>query len=282
MSPNLAYFVPYAGAEQVVRSGFEQGLFGPYCSTTGEYAPTKAHVLRADGSTEAVRDYKVSGVYTPTERFDLPSGMTPATVLLHAFDHAGRFGYDRNATREYTQNPPSEVPTDELQVAIDADHNACVEWLDGLLRDAECHEHLSSYTIALLAAWGMARLPESLRGLMCSAYPAFKAQQAKIEAASDTLEGVWFGTLGVRSDDVVVTVEKIVKLPPKDFGHGPKDSFLCVMREHSTGAKLKWFTGDNLDFDEGQIVLVRCTPKKHDSWEGRRETIVNRVKEVTP
>lgn len=278
MNPNRASVRPYAGAEQVVRTGFEQGLFSPFCGATGQFLPTRAFHLLADQTLVALPAFV-------GDMFAFVTQHSPGTVLALAFDHAGRHGYDRNATREYVLerlgSADATVPDDELQTAIETDCADCVAWLNALAANEAGHDVLSSYLIALLTAWQMPALPTDLVGLICSAIPAWERMGRNVNPAAvvSSLRGVHLGAPKQRQS-ARVRCESVTPLPPADFGRGPQERVLVVFTETDTGAKLKWFTGPDQaePFDAGQEYPVRLTVNTHDSWKGERETVVSRVK----
>jgi hypothetical protein len=269
VNPSRAIVEPFAGAEQVVRTGFEQGLFSPFCGATGQFLPTRAFHLLADQTLVALP----------------PARGNAGTVLALAFDHAGRHGYDRNATREYVLGhltlDCADVPDDELQTAIETDCADCVAWLNALAANEAGHDVLSSYLIALLTAWQMPALPTDLVGLICSAIPAWERMGRNVNPAAvvSSLRGVHLGAPKQRQS-ARVRCESVTPLPPADFGRGPQERVLVHFTEVDTGAKLKWFTGPDQaePFDAGQEYPVRLTVNTHDSWKGERETVVSRVK----
>jgi predicted Kef-type K+ transport protein len=84
--------------------------------------------------------------------------------------------------------------------------------------------------------------------------------------------GVHVGTVGERRL-FDLTVLSIKSLGVGEYG----ESFLCSMRD-ALGNDVVWFTGENLALNEGDVVTARATVTKHDEFNGRRQTRVNRLK----
>lgn len=84
--------------------------------------------------------------------------------------------------------------------------------------------------------------------------------------------------LGVEKERVerLIRVTKIVG--PYVSEHG--DSWLCIMETVDSSDSCIWWTGDNLAFDEGKEYKIRGTVKKLDVYNGKRQTVLTRVKEV--
>lgn len=89
-------------------------------------------------------------------------------------------------------------------------------------------------------------------------------------------KGQHLGKVGERLQlDVQVT--RIHGPFPGEFG----DSYLCVMETRDDHKdRVIWWTGENLGFQEDTPYTIRGTVKKHDEYEGRKQTQLTRVKEV--
>ena len=88
------------------------------------------------------------------------------------------------------------------------------------------------------------------------------------------IRGRHLGAIGDRLE-LRVTVTRINGPYAGEFG----DSYLCVMEseEHDL---LCWWTGENLSFEEGNTYHIRGTVKKHDEFNGTRQTHLQRVREM--
>lgn len=54
--------------------------------------------------------------------------------------------------------------------------------------------------------------------------------------------------------------------------------FLFAMRDEVTGARLVWRTSSLPDFHRGETARIRGTVKKHDEYQGEKQTVLSRVK----
>lgn len=86
--------------------------------------------------------------------------------------------------------------------------------------------------------------------------------------------GKHVGDVGGRAE-LSVRVVSVIELEPGDFGR----RFLCRM-ETEDGADVVWFTGENLALNEGDVVTVRATVKAHETYRGRKQTVVQRLNVV--
>lgn len=96
----------------------------------------------------------------------------------------------------------------------------------------------------------------------------------KAPEPSLTPAGVHLGTVGERID-LKVTVTRINGPFAGEFG----DSYLCIMETEDQN-RVIWWTGENLSFEEGHPYTIRGTVKKHDEYDGRKQTQLTRVKEA--
>lgn len=117
--------------------------------------------------------------------------------------------------------------------------------------------------------------PERDRSVADAAWLAGYESAAKPAPVADALpefvDGVFVGDVGVRSE-MVVTVLGVIELEPGDYGR----RFLVRMQEQG-GALVVWFTGEGLALDDGKTYRVKATVRAHDVYQGRRQTVVQRV-----
>ncbi len=86
------------------------------------------------------------------------------------------------------------------------------------------------------------------------------------------------GTVGERRL-FELTVTSIRSLGIQEFNGKASERFLCKMVDPH-GNDVVWFTGENLALDEGVTYTVKATVTKHDEYQGRKQTLVNRLADV--
>lgn len=117
-------------------------------------------------------------------------------------------------------------------------------------------------------------------------HTAWHSGKAAEYAASPeaTAQGRYVGTPPKGRWEGTVTCEKIIGLGPGEYG----ERFLLIFSTRDGGgpdddlATLVWFTGEGGKFDpkEGEEYWVRATVKEHKVYNGVRQTVVQRMKDL--
>ena len=159
-------------------------------------------------------------------------------------------------------------------------------WLAGLSRKPEAS--CSDYENALVLLHRTGRVTRETWGLACSVWHAFLRHQKQAEASggpvgSGPATGFFLGKLGDRMD---IPGCQCFDLRP--LGANPEhpewgERFLIKFTAPG-GEELVWFasTGGKFDPKIGETYNVRATIFKHEEYNGRRQTIIQRPAEYDP
>lgn len=143
---------------------------------------------------------------------------------------------------------------------------AALEWARGL-RPRPGNEY--EYNLHVLAKSDS--LPISEIGLMTSMVGVFKNMKDKKNENKSKFKNEWFGEIKKRYElDLKVLSEKTFE---DDWGM--KTLYKMVDPE---GRRFAWFCTNMLDLEINETYHVKTTVKKHNEWNGMKETIVNRLK----
>ena len=165
--------------------------------------------------------------------------------------------------------------------------DAVCRWvLDDLANRDE--NEVSDYFANLVVAFKQGAISHRYAGLVCSAFAAHRRElaeerkQEEEKAAAAVLPQLkHVGTVGERLRGVPAKVVKVQSLGISEFNGRTSERFLCKFVTPE-GDPLVWFTGENLPYEEGQDVVIDATVTKHDTYNGRPSTIVQRVNDAKP
>ena len=111
---------------------------------------------------------------------------------------------------------------------------------------------------------------------MLIAHAKFEERQLESQRREDRPESHHIGSVGERLT-LKVTCEKIIETV-SDWGCTGIHKLV-----DEAGNDLTWFASGSSEWiDEGATITVKATIKSHDAYNGRKQTVVNRVKEFTP
>jgi hypothetical protein len=121
--------------------------------------------------------------------------------------------------------------------------------------------------IAKLEAAGYKELGILVAGIANIARKIEAEIAARNERANKSNE--WMGTIGERKEFALVCVK--IRDIATDYGK----STLLVFEDES-GNVFKWFASGEKDFEVGDKYILKGTVKKHDEYQGRRQTALTR------
>jgi hypothetical protein len=120
---------------------------------------------------------------------------------------------------------------------------------------------------------------QSTSGIVASLISAYlRAQEREEEIAQRKSEDAkksreWLGEVKVRQNFEKLTVTKMVYIP------GAYGTTTLVIFEDEPGNIIKWFASVKLDdLEEGDVVDIKATVKKHDEYNEQKQTLVTRAK----
>lgn len=105
---------------------------------------------------------------------------------------------------------------------------------------------------------------------------------AKFAASPEaSASGAYVGTPPKGRWEGTVLCERVIPLGPGEYG----ERFLLIFTtetEDGTDATLVWFTGEGGKFDpqEGESYMIRATVKEHKVYNGVRQTVIQRPKQL--
>lgn len=115
-------------------------------------------------------------------------------------------------------------------------------------------------------------------GFVGAIFPAYHraTAQAKEQSTQATKKNEVVGTVGAKLPPTHVTVIATQNIEGQ---YGVTQ--LCRM-EDAEGRLFVWFNSGGNRLDQGETLVITGTIKKHDEFKGRMQTILSRVKDVTP
>ena len=114
------------------------------------------------------------------------------------------------------------------------------------------------------------------RGLVASALTAHLRELGRLEELKQRREEDakkargWVGEVKQRMDFENLTVKYT------RYIEGRWGTTTLVVFEDEPGNLLKWFASDPGEIEAGDVVALRATIKKHDDYQGVKETIITR------
>jgi len=152
----------------------------------------------------------------------------------------------------------------------------CAAWIAGLMRRPE-HE-CTEYENALVLLLRQGYLRDDQFALAVGAYRTWEATQVSKDApVVDPPTGQWLGTIKERR-----TIPGCQCTEIKPLGVNPDHpewgARFLIRFTAASGHEIVWFASEGGLFDPkvGETYDVVATVTKHDEWQGRRSTIVNR------
>jgi hypothetical protein len=161
---------------------------------------------------------------------------------------------------------------------------AVVEWIASL--ESRPEESCTDYENAVVLLSKTGYVTDETWGLACSIYHAWvktrtvtPAEQAKPAEAS----GAYYGTIGERYDIPDCQCYEHKSLGTNEEHPEWGERFLIKFTA-ATGEELVWFASSGGKFDPqiGGTYNVRATVFKHEDYNGRRQTIIQRPAEYDP
>ena len=117
--------------------------------------------------------------------------------------------------------------------------------------------------------------PLKLFGYWCSLIAAYQRAMEQLREAERTLKiNEHVGTPKQRQDFNVSV--RSVRVFEGNYGYTYKHTFL-----DDQGHTLIWWASSEQDFKTGEKYTIKATVKKHDEYNGWKQTIINRVKDIT-
>lgn len=118
-------------------------------------------------------------------------------------------------------------------------------------------------------------------GYLAAIVPCYQkfigVEQEKL-AKKDKPESNWVGSEKERLEDTVTCVfTKVIENEFDMYGNGIKTLVKFVTKD---GNCLTWFASGEVDFNIGEEYTIKFTVKKHDMYNGDKQTMVNRVKNI--
>jgi hypothetical protein len=220
-----------------------------------------AHELLAVVSASITKD----GWLSRKQAYDkgIPEG--GATADHATFDYLVRTGQIKCSRQDYT---PLTITDEDKELA-----KASIEW-GKTISENESNEYLYSLRQVCTTGW----IDQGTLGVGCSlinAYLRAQAQEIKRrEKALAVKDSEYLGEIKVRFE---ITVKCLtVRSYESDWG---------VTRQHQLvtpdgDSVIWWASGGTESLREGSTYLVKATPKKHEEYNGTKQTTVTRVKIV--
>jgi hypothetical protein len=171
-------------------------------------------------------------------------------------------GEKRN--KAYAEIAPSQREIDRASAAL--------QWCqDGV--DFADNDYLMNLNVIAQAGSTTAK-QAGYAASMLIAHAKFEDRELERKKRDERPESHHIGNIGERLE-MTLTCERIHEVE-SDYGCSGIHKLV-----DQDGNDLTWFaSGSATWIDEGETVTVKATVKKHDEFRGRKQTIVNRVKEV--
>jgi len=219
-----------------------------------------AHELLAVVSASITRD----GWLSRKQAYD--KGYEGGATADHAtFDYLVRTGQIKCSRQDYT---PLTITDEDKALA-----KASIEW-GKTISENESNEYLYSLRQVCTTGW----IDQGTLGVGCSLINAYQRAQAqeikRREKALAVKDSEYLGEIKVRFE---ITVKCLtVRSYESEWG---------VTRQHQLvtpdgDSVIWWASGGTESLREGSTYLVKATPKKHEEYNGTKQTTVTRVKIV--
>lgn len=137
------------------------------------------------------------------------------------------------------------------------------------VRDGLAATSSYAHNLKVLFHAGAILEPKRLR-IVVSAYGTWARTQERPAAAPQVMSE-WVGEVGARLRNLEAIFEGSVVIGSNEFGDVVLNRFRTT-----TGDRLKWFSGRSVRLPDGTPVRLTGTVKKHDSYNGQRETLLSR------
>jgi hypothetical protein len=150
----------------------------------------------------------------------------------------------------------------DLKEAQDA-----IEWL-------KTQEDTNEYMHNLKAIADADAVPVNMFGFWCSVVAAYQRAQERLRVdMAQKKVSEWVGNVKERLDMEV----KIMRLSYIDSRFG---TVTLVKMLDSEGRSIVWFANATIDMEQGNTYKVKATVKKHDEYNGWKQTNINRLKVI--
>jgi len=177
---------------------------------------------------------------------------------------ASRVFENVNPPPDFLRNQKSEV------VYVDDDNiktaEACIEYFEAL--DPEDNDYLINCT--KIADLGY--VPYKYLGFACSMISAhYRVLQENVEKKNE-LPSEFVGEIGDRIKDIRVKV-----LFTKDIESMYGLSTLYIFQDDAGNIMKSFYSGSKWSYDKDEIILITGTVKKHETYNSKKNTMLNRV-----
>ena len=200
-------------------------------------------------------------------------------ALVHALVHrdgwSPRSAYG-NPTADVAYREMSKKPEEKPIPVTEADYaavDAAVEWA---LNDLAARDNLSDFDHNLVVAAGCTVVPRKGDGILAYLPVAHaRAMQREVEMAArrkSASGSEWVGEPGKRLNGLTLTVAGVT---PVEGDYGV--TYITLLHDEA-GNRFKWF--GSYEIDPGSVVTGNWGVKKHDEWQGVKETILTRPTKV--
>jgi hypothetical protein len=145
-------------------------------------------------------------------------------------------------------------------------HNATqtIEWIKG-------QSTASDYIDTLNKCITAGAVTSKRFGVVCSSVGVYlKSTETKAPVSNE-----WIGTVGERIKSLTAAVDRV------RFAEGMYGMTTIVTLVTNSGDIITWFASKELDVEKHDTWKFDATIKKHDDFNGRKQTVVTRVKYVT-
>jgi hypothetical protein len=163
---------------------------------------------------------------------------------------------------------------------------AALDWLASLHRKPE--EVCSDYECRLVMLWRLGWVTPETFALAASAYHAWEREAKRAASVVSSpkkaeLTGLHYGVLGTRMNIPGCQCYYHASLGVNP-DHPEWGERFVINFTAATGEELVWFAsaGGKFDPQPGGVYNIRATVSKHDEYQGRRSTILQRCEEYDP
>ena len=170
---------------------------------------------------------------------------------------------------------PNKLPSEIIEFT-DADTDIATRTIEHF---AGLEDQDNDYIMNCLKVIKLNAVPNKRLGIACSMIQVYKRFLEKELERANELPSKWFGLIGSRLEDceVICTFSTVTE---SYYG----TSTLYKFMDNEGNVFKTFYSGHTWEVEQGEKVRLWGTVKKHDEWNGKKETMLTRckVKDVDP
>ena len=249
--------------------GHDPSTFMYYCGIQDKLVDWEEEYGERSGEREEYA-YDLSGVLALTNAVIKKYGWTSRSEVYENNDGVAT----ADNVAYYLHTDPDKIPAAEKIDLVDEDKEIAAKTIEyfGTLAKQD-----NDYIMNCLRVIKIDRVSDKRLGIACSMISVYRRHLEKVILEANELPSEWFGNIGSKLErcPVVCTFKTHVET---QFG----TSVLYKFMDNDGGVFKTFYSGHTWEVEQDERVLLNGTVKKHDEWNGKKETMLTRcnVKEL--